>query len=125
MAVTHIDVVPGWFDTELNYDRTGRPSELLVFTESGLVSRPSLPEGVAFEDGPRAVSLELEEPLPARELYLMVTRIEGDTRTHAAIGEITVRGTPVSGGKEPSAAVIDWRAVVPRVTESAACGASD
>jgi hypothetical protein len=125
MLVTSVDLVPGWFGTRSNYDSTGRPQRVLVFTDSGHAAVGSMDGDVPYESGPQASTLDLgDAPLPATtHVFVQVTRIQGDARTYAGISDLAVHGVPVA---EPPRdhGVISVEDLDPSVEEAAPCGAS-
>jgi hypothetical protein len=124
VALTGLRITPGWFDSLDNYEKTAKPQDIEIFSDTGAVKDVTLPE-TTYQEGPRPLVVNLKQrPLYGRTLYVRVLSIEGDVRTYTAITEIQLRGAAaVPRAHGPS--VVRYRAVQPSLTVSKVCGSTD
>ena len=120
-VITALDILPGWLEEPTLYQATAKPARLRLFTETGQVAQANIPP-TYWSSHPLPVRISLNEPLRGAQLWIQVTRIEGDTKTYTAIAQVVPLGGP--DHQTGLSAVIDPRTVQPPVFSAPDCSAS-
>lgn len=121
--ITTIEIMPGYFESEELYNRTGKPQNLEIFSDLGMIANMKMPDTTFAGRSTGSIDIERYKITAKGVIFIRVSRIEGDTRGNAAIAEIKLQGKNITSPLTTDP-VVNMASMAPNLARSQGCGAS-